>query len=123
MKRLICLAGATALLFAATATAATTVQTKVSIHTDPTFHGLVWNPGSASTADKRACRIAGRVVSVYRDKPATDELQGRTHTERSGSWALDVDAHHGDYYATVARKVLPSGVVCERARSFNIAVH
>ena len=135
MKRLIltCLACAAALAAVGIPASAnhdpTAVPTRISIGQNPDVHGLVWTPISRQSAQhrriKRQCS-RHRTVTIWKDKPSLDQLVGSGFTgsvfPNRGRYSIPVDLHHGDYYARVNRRTLRSGVVCRRARSFNLAV-
>lgn len=55
-------------------------------------------------SDRQSCE-KNRVVKVFRQKNAQDQLVGEDHTNRGGFWKVPAGEVHGDFYATVKRRV------------------
>lgn len=112
MRRTVLVLALGALLAIAGSTAAfaavpTTLTAKYTASTE-FFHGSV----KSTNAE---CR-AGRVVKIYKQKPGTDSLQGKTMSKANGTWRIEVMHAHGRYYA-VAPKHKGMHATCAADRS------
>lgn len=90
---------------------------KVTIKTDPSFHGRV-------ISQRFACESRRR-VSVYREQAGSDGLFASTTTDNSGRWELLVSQLTGDFYARIKRKDVGAAGhnhVCKGDRSPSVHV-
>lgn len=90
---------------------------KVTIKTDPSFHGRV-------VSEKAACEKQ-RKVRIYREQSGPDGLLAKTATGDDGRWEYLVTQLTGDFYAKIRRSDIGSAGhehVCKGDRSNSVHV-
>lgn len=90
---------------------------KVTIKTDPSFHGRV-------ISEKAACEKQ-RKVRIYREQSGPDGLYTKTTTGDDGRWEHLVSQLTGDFYAKIRRSDIGSAGhehVCQSDRSKSVHV-
>jgi hypothetical protein len=115
-RRLVVLLVTVTMALIGTQAASAAVTSSISIGYNATtmhFHGKV------SSADIEC--IAGRTVKVFKKTSTGNTLEGKTTSNKSGGWKVDVMHAHGKYIAVTPKQKIMT-TQCGRARSSTVDV-
>ncbi len=113
----VAIAGVSALAYGTAAAHSARFNDKVTINTDPDFHGRVVSRWAG-------CK-RGRTVRIYRAETGPDGLFTSTRTGNDGRWQFLSPSLTGDFYARIGARVARSAGhrhVCRGARSRSVHV-